>query len=86
MPAVNHLRRLRGTLAGGPGKLAGAVQANNPHRRLDAQPGNHGCELPIRQPRNRHVAVQVDSQGAILVAEPPSPLVDPDDLRRGNGG
>jgi hypothetical protein len=86
VPALGHLHRLWRAGVGRLSRGRRAVATDNLHSRGRLQPRGEWRGLAIRQQLDRLPARQIAQDGAIVVAFPKGPIIDPQDTRARRSG
>jgi hypothetical protein len=81
MEAIDHLHRLGGPSANAVCIEVTAITADDGDRRMLDEPGRDAGGRAVRQEVDDPMGCEIDEDGAIAMAPPPGPLVDPDGLQ-----
>jgi hypothetical protein len=82
MPAIRDLQGIRCALPDTVCVGAGAVARDDLHSAMALQPRREGRGLAIGQKVDHPVALQIDQDGAVVLAAPPGPVIDRQHARR----
>jgi hypothetical protein len=85
MPAVGHLDGLGRAAAGGIGKAATAIPADNLGSRMLSEPANQRVSISVWEEIDNAMLLEIDQDGPVVVATTPGPLINAEHTRRSAG-
>src|SRR5262249_45581035 len=78
MPAIGHLDRLWRTFSGRLRRSWGAITADDLDSRVSLEPVNQRLRFPLRAQLNDPALLEVDQDGAVVVALAEGPVINPE--------